>query len=249
MVPGAAPLFPPTHTGRGQVMQKSLFISFEGPEGAGKTTIMAMLDKELRALGNTTLLTREPGGCRLGHNLRSLLLAPEMGDIAGDAELFLFLADRAQHIAEVVKPALAAGKIVLCDRYADSTIAYQGHGRGMAEAPLLMACRLADGGLEPDITFLLDLPVETGLERATSRNNRDKKLMEQSRFDAEAIDFHHRVRQGYLKLAARHPDRIAVIDATRPPAEVLAACMSVLAHRLPGTPPTNGDENVRDDRI
>lgn len=178
-----------------------MFITFEGPEGAGKSTQLARLAGRLREADREVVMTREPGGGSLGPTIRALLLERE--DVPPLAELFLFLADRAAHVQNVVRPALARGALVLCDRHADSTVVYQGYARGMDIDELRRLNALATGGLTPDLTLLLDLPVEMGLAR----------LNERDRLDQEPLDFHQRVRQGFLDVAAGEPKRWVVFDA------------------------------------
>lgn len=203
-----------------------MFITFEGIEGAGKSTAMSMLAAHMRDRGDTPVVTREPGSGQLGRRLRSLLLDCRGESLVPEAELCLFLADRAQHIAEVIRPALDAGQAVLCDRYADSTLAYQGYGRGMSPATLRALHEFASGGLMPDLTILLDLPVATGLARAGERNRQEGTVISEGRFDAESHKFHERVRAGYLELAAAEPDRFVVINAARDPEAVFADCVT-----------------------
>lgn len=199
-----------------------MFITFEGIEGSGKTTQITRLRDHLQAQGQEVLLTLEPGGSRIGRELRRMLLHMESKDITGPAELFLYLADRAQHVAQVVRPALAAGTIVISDRFADSTVAYQGYGRGLDPRELHHFNAVAVDGLWPDLTILLDLDPELGLKRALTRNLRDGKIVDEGRFEAESLDFHSRVREGYLTLAALHRDRIHIVDASRPADEIFA---------------------------
>ena len=179
-----------------------MFISFEGIEGSGKSTAQRLLAEHLQGLGYDPLLPREPGGCALGRSLRPILLDARTRGLSSRAELYLFLADRAQHVAEVIRPALEAGQTVLCDRYADSTLAYQGYGRGLDPEHLRRINDMATGGLMPDLTLLLDLPVHCGLERAGLRNREEGTVLSEGRFDAESLEFHERVRQGYRSLAA-----------------------------------------------
>ena len=209
-----------------------MFITVEGIEGSGKSTLIASLAERLEATGRSCLVTREPGGCRLGEDLRRILLesARRLDD---RAELFLFLADRAQHVSEVVRPALSRGEWVICDRYADSTVAYQGYGRGMNAAMLRNASDAAAGGLTPDLTFLLDLPAEEGLRRARMRNLTEGTEASEGRFEAEELAFHERVRTGFLKLARMEPARFAVLDARRPPQELLANALERLGISFP----------------
>ncbi len=194
-----------------------MFITFEGIEGTGKSTQIALLKAHLEAQGRRVVVTCEPGGSRIGAELRRVLLSLENSDLTPQAELFLYLADRAQHVAQVVRPALEAGAIVLSDRFADSTVAYQGYGRGMDLELLHQLNAVAVAGLWPELTILLDLAPETGLARAVARNSREGKTNAEGRFEAESLAFHGRVRQGFLALAAREPKRIRVVDATGTP--------------------------------
>ena len=209
-----------------------MFISFEGIEGSGKSTAQRLLAEHLQGLGYDPLLTREPGGCALGRSLRPILLDARTRGLSSRAELYLFLADRAQHVAEVIRPALEAGQAVLCDRYADSTLAYQGYGRGLDPEHLRRINDMATGGLMPDLTLLLDLPVHCGLERAGLRNREEGTVLSEGRFDAESLEFHERVRQGYRSLAAEEPERFAIIDAAQPPEDVVLQCISAVEASL-----------------
>ncbi|RRD71707.1 MULTISPECIES: dTMP kinase [unclassified Desulfovibrio] len=205
-----------------------MFVTFEGIEGAGKSTAISHLAEFLREQGHDPVCTREPGGSVLGRSLRSLLLDARTGVLSSRAELFLFLADRAQHLAEVVRPALEAGQVVLCDRYTDSTLAYQGYGRGLDIEQLRSLDQMATGGLKPDLTLLLDVPVRCGLERAGERNKALGTVVAEGRFDAESLDFHERVRAGYLALAAEEPDRFAIVQAAESPEDIVLQCRSAL---------------------
>ena len=209
-----------------------MFISFEGIEGSGKSTAQRLLAEHLQGLGYDPLLTREPGGCALGRSLRPILLDARTRGLSSRAELYLFLADRAQHVAEVIRPALEAGQTVLCDRYADSTLAYQGYGRGLDPEHLRRINDMATGGLMPDLTLLLDLPVHCGLERAGLRNREEGTVLSEGRFDAESLEFHERVRQGYRSLGAEEPERFAIIDAAQPPEDVVLQCISAVEASL-----------------
>ena len=197
-----------------------MFISLEGTEGSGKSTVLKRLHAWLEEQGYDVVLTREPGGSALGKTLRALLLDAENTDITSEAELFMYLADRAQHVSQVIKPALAEGKVVLCDRYADSTVVYQGYGRGLDPSLLHSFNNVATTGLWPDITLLLDVAPEIGLRRALSRNIEKGLSRAEGRFEAENMEFHTRIREGYLTWAALNNDRFATIDATRTPDEV-----------------------------
>ena len=190
-----------------------LFITLEGPEGAGKTTNREFLAERLRAAGRETLLTREPGGTPLAERIRELLLAPSDEPMASDTELLLMFAARAQHLDQVIRPALAAGKVVLCDRFTDATYAYQGGGRGLSEARIAVLEDFVQGTLRPDLTLVFDLPVEVGLARAAARGRLD-------RFEQEGRAFFEAVRQNYLRRAALNPQRYRIIDAGQPLSDV-----------------------------
>ena len=202
------------------------FIPFEGPEGRGKSTQLAALADFLEAHGVPVVRTREPGGTPIGEQVRRILLDHANRAMHPRTEVLLFQASRAQHVAELIQPALEEGKVVLCDRFADSTLAYQGYARDGNLAELRWLIAYATGGLTPDLTLLLDLPVEEGLRR------RQPLLQEWNRLDAEALAFHEKVRQGYLTLAAEEPQRWAVIDAAAPVEAVQAAVRRVVVERL-----------------
>ena len=209
------------------------FISFEGGDGTGKSTQLKILDGHLRKYGRICVATREPGGTSLGHFIRQVLL--DVGDqsIASPTELFLYLADRAQHVSEVIAPAIASGKIVLCDRYTDSTLAYQGYGRGIDLNLLRRLNEVANRGTYPDLTLLFDCPVEVGLSRTNLRNkeNRGGKHVE-DRFERERVEFHERVRQGFLELAQAEPERFRVINASGTVSEVRRAVQDIIHREL-----------------
>jgi dTMP kinase len=191
-----------------------MFITLEGPEGAGKTTQLRALADFLRGCGHAVVTTREPGGTAIGDQIRHVLHDTANVAMSPTAEVLLYAASRAQLVAEVIQPALAAGRVVLCDRYADSTMAYQGYGRGLDRDALAALTAVATGGLRPDLTLLLDLDVERGLARRRDEGE------EMNRLDLETIEFHCRVRAGYLTLAAAEPTRWHIIDADRSPAAV-----------------------------
>jgi dTMP kinase len=208
------------------------FITFEGGDGTGKSTQIRLLEKHLIAQGKTCLTTREPGGTSLGQLLRQILLESGNRPIGSSTELFLYLADRAQHVHEVIAPAIAQGKIVLSDRHTDSTVAYQGYGRGFDLKLLLGLNRIASEGLTPDITFLLDCPVELGLSRTVHRRSDPLKAKTNDRFENENLEFHEKVRQGFLDLARAEPERFYIIDASHPEQQVFAAVKEIVDRRL-----------------
>lgn len=186
-------------------MTQGLFITFEGPDGCGKTTQMNLLAQYFEKKGKKVVLTREPGGKGLGEKVREILLNYN-GEVSDRCESFLFLADRAQNIDIIVKPAVEQGEIVLCDRHIDSTVAYQGYGRGLDINEINILNNLATGGKKPDLTLVFDVDVETSMKRVGK---------EKDRMESAGIDFHNRVRNGYLELATQEPDRIKVLDATK----------------------------------
>ncbi|MFP4110716.1 MAG: dTMP kinase [Desulfonatronovibrio sp.] len=190
-----------------------MFVTFEGIEGCGKSTQAGLLKNYLQDKGMEVVLTLEPGGSKLGLDLRRILLSMENSDLSEEAELFLYLADRAQHMHSLIIPALNTGRIVISDRFTDSTIAYQGYGRGMDVNMLHQLNTLATRGIQPGLTVLLDLPAEAGLKRALNRNIQKNLTMSEGRFEAESLEFHQKTRQGYLDWAARNQDRFLVIDA------------------------------------
>lgn len=202
------------------------FITLEGPDGSGKTHHSSRLAGALRALGHDVVLTREPGGTPLGERIRALLLTRGEAPLGPRTDALLFNAARAQHVWEVIDPALAAGRIVVCARYADSTLAYQGYGSGVPLGELRELIRIATGGRTPDRTILLDLPVEAGLRR---KSPDDAETRFETAFD---LDFHLRVRAGFLEMAGADPRRWTVVDADRDPeavfADVLAAAQAAL---------------------
>ena len=188
-------------------MSKGLFITFEGGDGCGKTTQIKLLDEYLRNKGTKkeTLLTREPGAKGLGEKIREILLNYD-GEVSPRCESFLFLADRAQNIDCIVKPALEKGVIVICDRHTDSSVAYQGYGRGLDIDSINMLNNLATSGLKPDLTIVLDVDVETSQARVGSQKDR---------MESAGIEFFKRVRQGYLEIAKKEPERVKVVDSTQ----------------------------------
>ncbi len=207
------------------------FITLEGIEGCGKSTQAAMLAEHLDASGYGVTRTREPGGTRIGRRIRTVLLDPDTDGITGLSELLLYSADRAQHVSEVIEPALAAGGVVVCDRFTDATAAYQGYGRGQELDLIRSLSETATRGLRPDLTLLLDLPVEAGLARAITRND-EKGAHKESRFEREAAEFHERVRRGYLDIACTDPDRVKIIDASGTVDDVWKAVLEVVTEAL-----------------
>jgi dTMP kinase len=206
-------------------MPQGIFITLEGGEGAGKSTNLAFIRQWLERAGRTVVVTREPGGTELGERVREILLHSRALSITPESELLLMFAARAEHIARVIRPALAEGKVVLCDRFTDASYAYQGGGRGMAAARIEVIENWVQGNLRPDLTLLLDIPVESGRERAGQRSAPD-------RFEQENNDFFGRVRAVYLARAAQGPGRIRIVDASQPLAQVEQQISVVLKEAL-----------------
>jgi dTMP kinase len=210
---------------------RGFFITFEGIEGSGKTTQISLLADYLVAAGRSVRLTREPGGTPIGDQVRKILLDPANAALDPRAELLLYAAGRAQHLAEFIRPALEGGAIVLCDRFSDATYAYQGHGRGLDLELIGDLDRLVTGGMRPDLTILLDIDASKGLARARGRNSRHG-LGAEARFENEHLPFHERVRRGYLELARREPGRFRVVDASRQPEAVHREVRQLVEERL-----------------
>ncbi len=202
------------------------FITIEGTEGTGKSTNIAVLEAMFRENGIDCLRTREPGGSAIAEKIRSLLLRNGEEKPADLTELLLIFAARAEHLAKRIKPALASGRWVLCDRFTDATFAYQGGGRGLSGESIATLQTLVQGELRPDLTLIFDLDPEIGLDRVSRRGNLD-------RFEREIIEFHHRVRRHYLDIARREPERCLLIDATGSPDEVGRRLRGAVIHRLP----------------
>jgi dTMP kinase len=202
------------------------FITFEGPEGSGKTTQMRLLVEWLRGQEYDVELTREPGGTGIGNQIRDVLHDPCNTAMDATAEILLYSADRAQHVAQCIRPALAAGKVVVSDRYYDSTLAYQGYGRGLDLEMLRAITAFATGGLKPDLTLYLDIAPEEGLQRRQAGGE------EWNRLDAETPEFHQRVRAGYMELIEQEPERWVVIDAVRSVEEVQEEIRAQVQARL-----------------
>lgn len=202
-------------------MNNPCFVTVEGIEGAGKTTCLDLIEQSIRRHGHRLLVTREPGGTPIGEDLRKLLLGHRHEGMADDTELLLMFAARAEHLSARIEPALAAGSWVLCDRFTDATYAYQGYGRGVDLGRIATLESWVQGDRRPDLTLIMDLPVELGLERAGRRSTPD-------RFESQALEFFERVREGYLALAAAAPERFRVIDAARSFSEVSQQVAGVL---------------------
>ena len=208
--------------GRKRSGRKGVLITFEGIEGSGKTTQLIRLAKLLREDGHRVVETREPGGTPFAERIRDLLLSPAIEPITPECEAFLILACRSQHVAHVIQPALKEGAVVLCDRFSDSTLAYQGHARGLDVQLLRTLNRFATSGLSPDLTLLFDVPVPLGLAR------RRRHETEQNRLDRESRGFHGQVRKGFLDLAAREPRRIRVVDGSADPEAIAAEVAAIV---------------------
>ena len=208
-------------------MPRGLFITLEGGEGAGKSTNLTFIRHWLQREGREVVVTREPGGTEIGERVRDILLHSGQLHISAECEMLLMFAARCEHLAKVIRPALAAGKVVLCDRFTDATYAYQGGGRGLASERIATVENWVQGESRPDLTLLFDVPVEAGRERAGQRGDPD-------RFEREDDDFFTRVRQTYLARAAREPTRMRVIDASRPLEQVEQQIASVLAEVVRG---------------
>ncbi len=206
------------------------FVTIEGGDGSGKTWQVGLLDEYLNSRGVSRLLTREPGDTPLGKDLRKLLLEGRPESLSDETELFLILADRAQHVREVVKPALGQGKLVVSDRFADSTLAYQGYGRGMDLALLRRLNLMATGGTMPELTIILDCPVEVALARAAKRQDSD--AAREDRFEAEGVAFHRRVREGFLELAEADPSRCVVVPTDGPVMATQKKIRRIIEERL-----------------
>jgi dTMP kinase len=206
-----------------------MFITLEGIEGSGKTTQMRQLSAYLENRGHSCVLTREPGGTVLGEKIRAILLDPASIELVPTAELLLYMADRAQHINSLIKPCLADGKVVLCDRYFDATVVYQGFARGLDPGLICDLHRIIFDDLKPDITFLLDLAPQTGLARAWKQLDNGTRSGTESRFEEETISFHEKVRAGYLELARRQPKRFRVVDGSKDEKQVQVDIQVVLA--------------------
>ena len=220
----------PVHSHRGR------FITFEGLDGCGKSTQLEKLAAVLRAQGLPVVVTREPGGTPTGDKIRQLLLDSNTSSLAPLAELALMFASRAQHIREVIEPALAEGRIVLCDRFTDSTEAYQGGGRKLGHEPVLVLHRILCGGLWPELTILMDSDVAKSVDRARRRNQtrtgKNNRAKDENRFEQESRAFFGRVRNAYLAIAVREPERVVVVDARGTPDATHRRIVEVVRRKL-----------------
>ena len=199
-----------------------LFITFEGPDGSGKSTQIKMLAGRLRAEGHDVLESSEPGGTPIGMQIRRILLDPENQELCPTAELLLMFAARAQNVEQWIQPALAQGKIVLSDRFTDSSVVYQGAGRGLGADLVLQVDRIACHGLVPRLTLCIDIDTDTGLARAHARNREGDAPRKEARLDEQSLDFHYKARAAYHQLAASQPDRVKVVDGAARPDMVAA---------------------------
>ena len=198
--------------------RRGLFITFEGPEGSGKSTQLRMLAERLRAEGHDVLETAEPGGTPIGSQIRRVLLDSKNRELCPTAELLLMFASRAQNVDQYILPALGKGSIVLCDRFTDSTLVYQGIARGLGADVVYEVDRIACRGLVPDLTLVIDIDTETGLARARQRNDQTKDV--ETRLDEEGLSFHRKVREAYRQLSVEEPRRVKSIDGDRTPEEI-----------------------------
>lgn len=208
------------------------FITLEGIDGCGKTTIMTFVEEYLSRLQLPFVSTREPGGTKIGQSIRKIILETANRQMTALTELLLYAADRAQHVQEKIRPALAEGQIVISDRYADATLAYQGYGRGNDLRIVTQLIEIATGGLRPDLTILLDLDVETAQQRLRARRATTSTEQAFDRLDQEALEFHHRVRQAYHEMARREPDRFRMIDASGSPEETASLVIAAIRAAL-----------------
>lgn len=208
-------------------MEKGIFITLEGPEGAGKTTIISMLTEELEKLGHKVLQTREPGGIEISEKIRSVILDKSHTSMDPRTEALLYAAARRQHLVEKVEPALMSGKVVLCDRFIDSSLAYQGHARGLGMDEVFSINQFAIGERMPDLTIYFDIEPEVGLNRINQHQNR-----EVNRLDLEDLQFHYKVREGYELLLTRFPNRIKRVDASKEVEEVLSIAKNYILSKM-----------------
>ena len=211
-----------------------MFISLEGIEGSGKTSQINRMGAYFEKRGQLTLVTREPGGTDIGRKIRAILLDPENKDLSYMSELLLYMADRAQHLDTIIKPALESGKTVICDRYADATVVYQGYARGLSPDLMHRLHSLLFEDLKPNLTLLLDVDPEIGLERAWRELNSGSRSRNEGRFEEEKLAFHQRVRDGYLELARNEAERFRIIDAAQDEAAVWNDIRQILDQKLDG---------------
>ncbi len=216
-----------------------LFITLEGGEGSGKTTQGEMLNRYLQDLGHPVVWTKEPGGTDIGQALRKVVMSNRHGDMVPETELLIYLADRTQHVKSKIIPAIAEGKIVISDRYHDSSVAYQHFARGVPMDTLDFLFQRLAGGLVPDITFVLDISPETAMKRIEKRSISDPGSL--SKFEEEARSFHRKVRQGFLDISRKAPGRVKVIPADQAPDKIFGQILDILTPLLP--PTTSGDTN------
>ncbi len=207
---------------------RGFFITVEGPEGCGKTTQADILIRYLKDKGHDVVLTREPGGTRIGEQIRTLVLSAKYEEMTPLAELLLMAASRAQHVLEKIKPALEEGKVVVCSRFTDATIAYQGYGRGFDVGLIRKINDIATESLGPDLTIIIDIDVETGLRRALGVDKAEAASGEGDRLESEDMAFHKRVRNGYMELARLEPERIKVVDGSGSIEEVGASIVKLV---------------------
>ncbi len=208
-------------------MKKGIFITFEGPDGAGKTSVLKELLPKLETFGMEMVTTREPGGVAIAEEIRSVILNPENTAMDDKTELLLYIAARRQHLKERILPALETGKLLLVDRFIDSSVAYQGFGRGLNADEVDWLNNYATDGLKPDLTLYFDIDVEEGLARIARNKHRDV-----DRLDMETVDMHERVRQGYLSILAKNPNRVVKIDASQSLEAVVADALAVIQKRF-----------------
>lgn len=208
-------------------MKKGLFITIEGPDGSGKTTVASEVVKELINIGYDVVHTREPGGIDIAEQIRDVILNPHNTAMDARTEALLYAASRRQHLVEKVIPAIKEGKIVICERFLDSSLAYQGYGRGLGVEPILSINEFAIDGNMPDLTIYLDIDEKIGLERLKDRENKD-------RLDVESQSFHHLVNQGYKETVEKFKDRIRIVDASKPLDEVISNTMRIIIEYIHG---------------
>ena len=212
--------------------EQGIFITIEGPDGCGKSTQAEILVAYLKSKNIPVILTREPGGCSIGEEIREILLKPRNEQILSDeTELFLFAASRAQHVRETILPAISIGNVVIASRFIDATTAYQGYGRGLPIDSIRDVNELATGGLKPDLTIILDIDSEKGIHRARGVDE-ETPSGEVDRIEAESIAFHKRVRNGYLEIVKNEPERCVLIDSDRPISEVSGDIMNCITDRF-----------------